>query len=128
MFTAERRGILQGGRHVAVPSTEVESDGMAISQGDVTALTAELVAIDSTNPDLIPGGAGEAEIARFVAGWLERAGLDVDVHELGPSRANVIAIARGSGGRSLMLNAHMDVVGAGGMDEPWAPRIEGTRL
>src|SRR3954469_3062590 len=107
----------------------VESGGMAISQEDLTVLTAELVAIDSTNPDLVPGGAGEAEIARFVAGWLKRAGLDVEVHELSPSRANVIAIARGSGGgRSLMLNAHMDVVGAGGMGEPWTPRIDGTRL
>ena len=100
---------------------------MAISQEELTALSAELVAIDSTNPDLVPGGAGEAESARFVAGWLERAGLDVEMHELGPSRANVIAIARGSG-RSLMLNAHMDVVGAGGMTEPWTPRINGTRL
>jgi acetylornithine deacetylase len=41
----------------------------------------------------------------------------------------VIAIARGSGGgRSLMLNAHMDVVGAGGMADPWTPRSDGTRL
>ena len=30
-------------------------------------LVAELVAIDSVNPDLVPGGAGELEIARFVA-------------------------------------------------------------
>jgi acetylornithine deacetylase len=102
---------------------------MAITQVDLAALTAELVAIDSTNPDLVPGGAGEAKIARFVAGWLEGAGLDVELHELGPGRANVIAVARGSGGgRSLMLNAHMDVVGAGGMPEPWTPRIDGTRL
>jgi acetylornithine deacetylase len=102
---------------------------MTISYDEVAALTAELVAIDSTNPDLVPGGAGEAEIARFVADWLERAGLDIEVHELGASRANVIAIARGSGGgRSLMLNAHMDVVGAGGMADPWTPRSDGTRL
>src|SRR5215210_9045083 len=71
---------------------------MTASYDEVAALTADLVAIDSTNPDLVPGGAGEAEIARFVAGWLERAGLDVEVHELGFSRANVIAIAPGSGG------------------------------
>jgi acetylornithine deacetylase len=102
---------------------------MTISNDEQAALTADLVAIDSTNPDLVPGGAGEAEIARFVAGWLESAGLDVELHELGPSRANVIAVARGrGGGRSLMLNAHMDVVGAGGMAEPWTPRIDGTRL
>src|SRR5215203_6671493 len=102
---------------------------MTVSYNELAALSAELVAIDSTNPDLVPGGAGELEIAQFVAGWLEKAGLDVEVHELGFSRANVIAIARGSGGgRSLMLNAHMDVVGAGGMGDPWTPRMDGTRL
>ncbi|MCD6057921.1 MAG: ArgE/DapE family deacylase [Thermomicrobiales bacterium] len=102
---------------------------MTISYDEVAALTAELVAIDSTNPDLVPGGAGEVEIARFVAGWLESAGLDVELRELGPRRANVMAIARGSGGgRTLMLNAHMDVVGAGDMGEPWTPRMDGTRL
>lgn len=102
---------------------------MEISREELTALTAELVAIDSTNPDLVPGGAGEADIARFVARWLETAGLATEIHELAPGRANVVAVARGSGGgRSLMLNAHMDVVGAGGMREPWAPRIEGDRL
>jgi acetylornithine deacetylase len=102
---------------------------VTISYDEVAALTAELVAIDSTNPDLVPGGAGEAEIARFVAAWLERAGLVVELRELGPRRTDVIAVARGSGGgRTLMLNAHMDVVGAGGMGEPGTPRIEGTRL
>ncbi len=35
------------------------------------ALVADLVAIDSVNPQLVPGGAGELEIARFIAGWLE---------------------------------------------------------
>ena len=110
-------------------STGNGSGGMTISQEDLTALTAELVAIDSTNPDLVPGGAGEAEIARFVADWLKSAGLDTELHELNPGRANVIAVVRGSGGgRTLMLNAHMDVVGAGGMAEPWTPRIDGTRL
>src|SRR3954452_21148363 len=102
---------------------------MSISRDDVTELTADLVAIDSTNPDLVPGGAGEAEIGRFVAGWLVRAGLEVEVRELAPGRVNVIGPARGTRtGRSLMLNAHMDVVGAGGMDAPWAPRIEADRL
>jgi acetylornithine deacetylase len=44
----------------------------------LTELAAQLVAIDSINPDLIPGAAGEREIALFVAEWLERAGLDVE--------------------------------------------------
>jgi acetylornithine deacetylase len=104
---------------------------MTVFAEELTALTAALVAIDSTNPDLVPGGAGEASIARFVANWLGEAGLEVELHELAPGRANVIAIARGndaSHGKSLMLNAHMDVVGAGGMTDPWTPRTEDTRL
>ncbi|MFN8662520.1 MAG: ArgE/DapE family deacylase [Thermomicrobiales bacterium] len=95
----------------------------------ISELTADLIAIDSTNPDLVPGGAGEADIAAFVAGWLREAGLSVTVHDLGPDRANVVGILPGTGeGRSLMLNAHMDVVGAGGMIGPWTPRREGDRL
>ena len=102
---------------------------MGVSEEELAALTATLVAIDSTNPDLVPGGAGESEIARFVANWFENAGLAIELYELGRGRANVIAVVRGrGGGRSLMLNAHMDVVGAGGMIEPWTPRIDGKRL
>lgn len=102
---------------------------MGISRADLQQLTADLVSIDSTNPDLVPGGAGEARIAAFVADWLRGAGLDVAVHDLGQGRANVVGIARGSGdGKSLMLNAHMDVVGAGDMVDPWLPRVEGDRL
>ncbi len=102
---------------------------MTISLDDIAVLTAQLVAIDSTNPDLVPGGAGEANVAAFVAGWLRAAGLNVTVQDLGPNRANVVGVLPGSGGgQSLMLNAHMDVVGAGGMADPWAPRREGDRL
>jgi di/tripeptidase len=31
------------------------------------------------NPALVPGGAGEGEIAAFVAGWARAAGLSADV-------------------------------------------------
>ena len=44
---------------------------------EITTLLQQLVAIDSVNPDLVPGGAGEREIAHFVANWLERAGVEV---------------------------------------------------
>jgi acetylornithine deacetylase len=92
-------------------------------------LTHDLVAIDSVNPDLIPGGAGEERIARFVAAWLEVAGLEVTLEELRPGRFNVVGVAHGSGGgRSLLLNAHMDTVGVAGMDEPFSGRIEDGRL
>lgn len=95
----------------------------------VAELAAELVRIDSVNPDLVPGGAGEAEIAAFVAGWLEAAGLLVEIEEVAPGRPNVVGRARGSGGgRSLLLNAHMDTVGYGGMQGPLEPRIDDGHL
>ena len=92
-------------------------------------LVAELVAIDSVNPDLVPGGAGELEIARFIAGWLEAAGVEVRIDEVAPGRANVIGVAPGrGGGRSLLLNGHTDTVGHEGYERPLEPRVEGDRL
>jgi acetylornithine deacetylase len=100
-----------------------------VSRDRLARLVSELVAIDSVNPELVPGAAGEAEIGRFVAGWLEEAGLDVELEDVAPGRPNVVAIARGSGGgRSLMLNAHMDTVGVAGMGAPFEPRVEDGRL
>lgn len=94
-----------------------------------TELLRQLVAIDSINPDLVPGGAGEQKIAHFVADWFERAGLDVVWDEAAPGRPNVIGIARGSGGgRSLLLNAHMDTVGVVGMERPHDPYMRDNRL
>ena len=96
---------------------------------DLARLTADLVAIDSVNPSLVAGGAGEREIARTVAAWLEEAGLEVEVLEPVLGRPSVVGVARGrGGGRSLMLNAHLDTVGVAGMEAPFAPRIEGERL
>lgn len=96
---------------------------------EIVELLRHLVAIDSINPDLVPGGAGEEKIARFVAEWLERAGLEVVWDEPAPGRPNVIGIARGSGGgRSLLLNAHMDTVGVIGMERPHDPFIQDNRL
>jgi acetylornithine deacetylase len=92
-------------------------------------LLGDLVAIDSVNPDLVPGGAGEAELARFVGGWLEDAGLEVELDEVTPGRVNVIGRVAGTGGgRSLLLNAHMDVVGIDGVERPFEPRVEDGRL
>jgi acetylornithine deacetylase len=78
---------------------------------------------------MVEGAAGEGEIARFVAGWLENAGLEVEVEEVGPGRFNTVGIARGSGGgKSLLLNAHMDTVGVAGMERPFEPTVENGRL
>jgi acetylornithine deacetylase len=96
---------------------------------DVAELAAKLVAIESINPEVVAGGSGEVEIARFVAEWCDRAGLETTLSEPAAGRPNVIAVARGSGGgRTLILNAHTDTVGVAGMTDPFAPRLEGRRL
>ena len=96
---------------------------------EIIELLQQLVSIDSINPDLVPGSAGEEKIARFIADWFERAGLEVVWDEPAPGRPNVIGIARGTGGgRSLLLNAHMDTVGIVGMERPHDSFIQDNRL
>ncbi|MCY3575052.1 MAG: ArgE/DapE family deacylase [Chloroflexi bacterium] len=92
-------------------------------------LISDLVAIDSVNPDLVPGGAGEAQIADYIANWGRARQLDVIVQPTVSGRPNVILRAPGSGGgKSLMLNAHTDTVGVAGMDAPFSSQIRGGRL
>src|SRR5712692_10153071 len=96
---------------------------------EIVELLRQLVAIDSINPDLVPGGAGEEKIARFIADWFERSGLEVVWDEPAPGRPNLILIARVTGGGlSLLLNAHMDTVGVVGMERPHDPFIKDNRL
>jgi acetylornithine deacetylase len=100
-----------------------------MSASDVVELTSALVAIDSINPSLEPGAAGESEAATFVAEWAKDAGLEIELVEATPGRPSVVARARGSGGgRSLLLCGHLDTVGTGAMAAPFEPRIEGDRL
>ena len=78
---------------------------------DVVALTQDLIRIDSSNPDLTSGGAGESAIADHVISWLDTRGFLVRRLEETAGRPSVLAVAPGTGGgRSLMLNGHLDTV------------------
>jgi len=94
----------------------------------------------------------EAEIQGMISDRLKDAGLSVDVWEPDPNvlmkheayirtpietgydnRPNVVGILKGTGGgRSLILNGHVDVVTPGPLDrwihDPWRAEIEGGRL
>src|SRR5829696_6109875 len=96
---------------------------------DVAALLADLVAIDSVNPALVPGGAGEDAVAAFVERWARDAGLESERLETTPGRPSVLVRARGSGGgRTLLLCGHLDTVTVDGMTDPHLPRVDGDRL
>jgi len=100
-----------------------------IDRKRVAHILADLVRIESINPELVPGGSGELAIARYVVDFLKAAGLEAKLEEVSPGRFNAIGILRGRGvGRSLMLNGHLDTVGVAGMTDPFAARIEGNRL
>ena len=102
---------------------------LAIDRDDLVRTLADLVRINSINPTLCPGAPGETEIARYVATWLQDAGLEVVVDEPEPGRPSVAARLPGSGGgRSLMLNAHMDTVDVEGMAEPFSGAVRDGRL
>ena len=98
-----------------------------MDEREIAALLAELVACDSTNPELVPGGAGEAAHAALVADRMERLGFRVEVADVAPGRPNVVATLPGTGdGRRLMICGHGDVVGAA--PEAFRPRIDGDRM
>src|SRR5688572_9997398 len=102
---------------------------MQVDRSDLIRTLSDLVRINSINPVLVSGAPGEGEIARYVATWLGDAGLEILVDEPEAGRPSVAARLPGTGGgRSLMLNAHMDTVGVEGMAEPWSGAVREGKL
>lgn len=92
-------------------------------------LLRRLVQIESVNPTLVTGGAGEAEIASFLARTLSDAGIETSLQEVEPHRPNVIGRLPGSGGgKTLVFNAHLDTVSVEGMEDPYSARISDGKL
>lgn len=98
--------------------------------GDALALTCALVACDSRNPVFAPDAPGEGAAARLLADTLTAWGFTIDLVDIAPGRPNVIArIGGGHGGRSLILNGHLDTVGVAGMThDPFAADVRDGRL
>jgi acetylornithine deacetylase len=92
-------------------------------------LLRSLVSIDSVNPALVAGAAGEGPIARWVEAWCRERGIETTWLEATVGRPSVVARVAGTGGgRSLMLNAHLDTVGTASMAAPFEPRFGAGRV
>jgi len=92
-------------------------------------LLRELVAVNSVNPTLVRGAAGEREIAELIAAEMRRGGLDVSIETVTHGRPNVVGVLDGrAAGRTLMFCGHTDTVGVAGMIEPFTPIERDGRL
>ncbi|MCA9741834.1 ArgE/DapE family deacylase [candidate division KSB1 bacterium] len=95
----------------------------------VRRVLADLVKINSVNPSLAIGAPGESEIATYIAKELENLKLAVQRLASVPRRDSVVGVLKGSGGgKSLMLNAHIDTVGVEGMAEPFSAVVRDGKL
>lgn len=98
---------------------------------EVVDLASALVSVDSVNPGLVPGAAGEDRIVELLQSRLSSSGFTTTVvGSAGPGgRPSLVAAAPHlEGAPSVVLNGHLDTVGVAGMSAPFAPRIEGDRL
>jgi len=92
-------------------------------------LLKDLIAVDSINPSLVPGAAGEAAVARMIAEAMRGIGLTVEIQEIAPGRPNVVGTLNGKApGRSLMFCGHIDTVGVTGMKAPFEPVEKDGRI
>lgn len=104
---------------------------MDVSIGDAAGLTRVLVQINSANPSLgsVPGP-GETSIARYITAWLEH--RDIETHWIEPTkgRPSVVGVVRGTGGgKSLLLNGHIDTVTILGYDgDPLSGEVKDGKL
>ncbi len=98
---------------------------------DAVRLTADLVAIDSVNPGLVPGAVGERRMVEHLQPRLEAAGFRTAVVPGAGSsdRPSLVAVpVAAAPGLTVVLNGHLDTVGVMGMTAPFSPRIEDDRL
>jgi len=103
-----------------------------IEREELVRLTQELVRLPSVyRPEEENGN--ENNVARFVASYLEQAGFEAKTEEVAPGRPNVWTAWEGnSPGRTLLFEAHTDVVTEGSTEEwehsPFGAERAGGRI
>jgi len=109
-----------------------------VDEKEAGRLLRDLISLDSVNPSLVPGGAGEAAAASYVVEYLRGLDLPARLDEVAPGRPNAVGVLPaaaeaaaegGAGGEAggeagtdpftvrhgLLLNGHTDTVGLAGM-------------
>ncbi len=95
-----------------------------IDPDEVIQLAKDLVKIPSFTTE-------ETECARFLHDLFRKGGFESELQEVDPGRFQTVARLRGTGGgKSLMLNGHIDIdtMGAGWRRDPFTATIEGDRI
>lgn len=108
-------------------------------EDDLVATLSEVISIPSVNPKY-PGQVYddvvglEGRVSRLVGEIYEDAGADVEYWAVEKGRDNAVGTLKGTGGgRSLILNGHVDVVPPGNPDrwtsgDPFSGRVDGDRV
>jgi succinyl-diaminopimelate desuccinylase len=123
---------VKGSRAEQTPDTTfrklLEGVWRRIDREELVRFVQELVRIPSVyRPEEAEGN--EERIAGFVADYLERAGFEVHTEEVAPGRPNVWAVWEGERpGRTLLFEAHTDVVTEGGAGEWSHPPFGAERV
>ncbi len=106
---------------------------------EILGTLADVVRIPSITPkypgldyDQVVGG--ETRCNKALLPTYEAAGCEIDIWAEEPGRDNLVGVVKGTGGgRSLILNGHIDTVPPGQPEtwkwgDPWSGRIEGGKL
>lgn len=92
-----------------------------LSTQSLTQWLSRLVQIPSVTPSqacLLAGVAGEAAMAKAVAGFFKQLGASVSIQEVQTGRDNVIGYWQGTSDRLIAVDVHMDTVGVQHMTDP----------
>jgi len=92
-------------------------------QDEMIEVISDTIKIPSINPYLEPEKmleriGGETRVNEFLKPVMESAGMETDLWEVEKGRANLVGVCKGTGGRSLIFNGHVDTVPPG-PEELW---------